>query len=1068
MSSKEKKELNHEEVYSTHDDHKSEDNSANLYNGSEEFVDSNLIDSSIGSEDLSYEVESSSTKDEIFTSIKESTIFENYDIYIDDNVRTVSLDEVDYIEKGMFRTVKVDTVIQNRRVVRHGAASVSYYQFFDRILSGSIYADAYRIGSLLKNRSFIRSILFSVLNSLPNRVNRNSNGFLRSNMMLSRNDIHNCLHNALSKMMSRSREPYRRRFIKGFSSILEVVLISKLVSNKLLDITEMDQKMIVEIRDDVIDDMSYDDVRTVIASSQIHNVILKIINSTDNIITLDDNLSRKDNNYNVDIDDIIHKVLTSIDEISDYLIMHEVRKSDIDLVFTIASLHRDRLIYSMSDDYRQLLDEVNEIVIRYNDSFEMLFRNFNFNVFMNQFRTEAALNLLNEGRGYLTIHAERISRTLMEIRRAFDNPLSMLQIVDKREFLEHFTIVNRTNSLGRVYHSFVRRNFSSLKGTKSFETISQFLDPNRDIVFPDLGRDKDLFMIISNSHYNQGDLDGIVNTLPFLNVLAQERSYSSYLDNLMFRFFNGALVQGCMLFKHDTKKLAYLLSDEVIELYCDYALDLVKLARDNNFDSLAIDNDRPTFGIPIYIKRGMSSYSNQREYYTFVAGNQCILTKIPEKIISLSESIGGNSSLSINSSMLQEGRFVLSEDYVNAAMNDDIIIWPSRSGLRVEVNHALKEGGIPNFLIELDFADLCKTSNGLSRVISTRDHYIDFMEEYVRVLRLFQHTIGNLAYHAVELIGDSDLDTVTTKYRDLSKFISNASDNGVVQMTMISTVDDTRELFKKTVVASQFIEQGLLFPFNRLEEVPLTDTSIALQSDIDKVTVLNTLSDIVRYRQMTLKSMSYQAFLINVANKFYSGNRLFKNFVDKAMSNIHGPNGDRYLTAINIIRMFAEGTDAYISKYITSKTILVAINLLYSFLTNNVNIDQIFRSGRGRNVEGVDKLLNDPDNFMGLMLNLYDIINLRDVAALETLTSKELHNDGLSSVGNGFRIDNLNEKGSDAELYTYSSISNQPGEPRSYRNDLTPIEKKFLNPLYGDQIRENNEENGNNRRDSRR
>lgn len=1006
------------------------------------------------------EIKSDSTPDEVFVNVREDALFENYDIMLDDAVRTVSPTEVEHIEKGLFRSVNIKTVIQSRNVLRHGAASVSYYQFFDRILSGSIYADAYRIGSLLKNRSFVRAILFNVLNTLPNRVNRNSNGFLRSNMMLSREDIHNALFNSLSKMISKSREPYRRRFIRGFSSILEVVLISKLVSNKLLDITEMDQKTVTEIRDDIINDMSYEDVKTVIASSQIHDVILKIINATDNIISIDDMASNNNgNNYNVDIDDIIHKVLSSIDEISDYLIMHEIRKSDIDLVLTIASIYRDKIVYAASDEFKELLDEVSEIVSRYSDSFDFLLCNFNFSYFMSQFRTEAARDLIKEGRGYLTIHAERISRTLMEIRRSFDNPVSLLQIVDKDEFLANFTIVNRTNEHGSVYHSFLRRNLSSLKGSKSYETISQFLEPNRDIVFPDLGRDKDLFMLVSNSHYNQNDLDNIVNTIPFMSVLAQERSYSSYLDNLMFRYFDGILVQGCMLFRYDVVKIAYLLSDEVIELYDDFACDLVELAKDNMLDDLTVDTDRGVFGLPIFVKRNLPQYSHHREYYTLTAGNNAILTKIPEKVVALSANLTGSRSLALNSTMLKEGRFVLSEEYVNSSLNKDVIVWPSRSKIQIEIEHGMLEGGIPNFTVCYDFRDICRTTNSLSRIISTRDHYILFMEEYCKALRLFQHTIANLTLTAMELTSVEDLDQVTIKYRDLTKFVSEKSDSDYASVDVLSTINTTSHLFDDNIILSRQIEQGFLAKQSTIDNCPVVSHDIGLISAYDRVKVIDNLKNIVKYRNVTLKSMSYQSFFVNIVNRFYSNNNTFKNFVDKAMNGVKGKNADSYINAINIIRMFSEGTETYISKYITSKTIVVTINMIYSFLTNNINIDQMLRSVKNQNLEPVNMLLNNADNFMNTMLTMYDIINLRDVAALETLVSRELHNDGLSSIGSAYRIEGDDKTGYDGELYTYSSVSHSNSEQPNYRTQLVNIENKYRNTMYGDTIDENNRSN---------
>lgn len=966
-----------------------------------------------------------------------NSVFRNSSIFIRNDFE--SIDDLDKkkIRFGLVSKRTFDSVLDFNPVFRKGAIGLSFFSLFDRILFNALANNATRIGAVLSNKIFIRKVMYDIINEVTIDSAKQNRGFIKKSFQISRKEISDKIVNLLSINLESTREPQRTEFIEGLAGVIEIGLVAQLVNYNLYDIDDLNEKILSTIDDKMIANVDY---MTLQNNVIVHSSLQAMIRIFGSATKLSD-VSVDDNKYkSVDHAVIIDNFLEEMDQIASVLLMENIKKTDIDEIFIIARLYRDKDIFLKHQSLQTIVTEVCNYVETNIEGFKIILSNYDMNLMLDHISKRSLLNFNQNFSGKLHINTGRYNRALAQLKASLYDDKSQLKIYSRDEFVNFFSLTNHINKDGYVYHLFLRRNLASGGERVLLDTLVQKFKPSRDLVRT-VKNSESYIMLANEIRNNAGDFTNTLNNINRIMTEAEELSFLQLVSECMPNMVNGTLYQISMVKQSDVIKLAALNSDHVyvpLDSYCVSVLNDVIEEFPVPIDlNLVTQNANKMIPNMIFVKQTIRQ-AQHMDWFPSDFSIASITTREPRRIIECLDSYNGNSGITICSSMLKAGKYIIDKGYMNDYFDKEILIWPKNKSIDLNVELDDEYSDIQNFVINIDFDKMVNPSNFFSLLLTTKDIYIEFIEEYLRSISIFKTQI-------IAAICSYDTDINQLRFNvhapDLSAVVDRITDNENYRINKRNVGHicygffDTGNLFNQLMVELCSIENGAIIS----RHIPSVNriwylTNYYKDKIADGPELIEQFKKNVLIRRNLHYRYSFQYSHMQLIIQLYNNDKFFKNIVDACLQhNSSLSENNDILYAYKLIEMYSKqiSTESLLTlQYVAAVYVSIVIRMMMS---KSGDLNSLFTVG---NKEEIELFLNEADKLDMLIysrtklilsrkgLNIFNSVPNGKMQSMSIMTFKSMfevnHEDGegkyankiLSSVDAGNRniIDDIKLK----------------------------------------------------------
>lgn len=834
------------------------------------------------------------------------------------------------------------TVLDYNNTLVDGSFSLTYYQIFGSVLINAIYQESMRLGIILKNREFLRNLVYEIVDSIPARFGRRNQGFLKKNMMASRQAIHAKIKELLDDRISKSREPHRSLFVTGLSAIIEMAVLSQLLNYDLIDTSELSRLNLVHAENARADIESFLTVKNMILANKVHNIIKKIIGSTSRLVVLD---TDNDSDKSVDIERIISGVVEEVDRIADSLLLFESTSRDLDDILIIARVSRDREIISNIEDLRDFVGECNSFVASNLENFNILLDNREFNLYMDDISFARIKSRNKQLRGMIAINKERYVDVLSSIKQIFLSKDSLIQMKDKEAFTQQFSIRHFYDDTGRCYAVAGYRNFCRNKGTESFEMLGFRTEPSRDLQKISSASETNANCLINYKHRKRYELNSLVDQIQSIPVQAIDLTYNRILSEFVPKFCDFTVHQYATIYSNDLKKLAALNSDKILVPYISYCSDI--LAAANKIDESDVAKLSSEFNsvLPYYVTKlqhRVTHFDVIRDRDDSVR----VFTQNPLRVIEQMDSKNGKSNVQIISDRIKQGNNFMSKSYMRSFMNLDLIFWPDSRAIRMKLFNS--RSGTKDIFISMDMDDLFDPISPYSSVVSTDNKYKYIIDSYISSLKVFIAHNLSLAYGVfIEDERNSLIDLKNVNVlRDLQQNWTTAFALGSQRnvCNWIRSSDIVQNIMNLEVIQASIrsIERG--YPICLIASEFSDQIKIGLRDEDMKRDLLAIVQDLLITRSFGSMSFCFNYYFTSLCYTLYMHNEFFKAIVDGSINDNLSLVDEEFTSLNTIISLFSKVVNSDIPRFIVAKASIAVSTLILAMLKEGGDLRSIVSS----------------------------------------------------------------------------------------------------------------------------
>lgn len=827
---------------------------------------------------------------------REGLDFIGHNIIIKDNVETVSKQEIEAILKYLVSEREYKSVLSYAPEIKNGGTGLTYYQLFDRMLSKSIYLDAVKIGLTLKNKNMLRGILYNVIDAIPKRVGRRNQGYLRDNMMISRVDVHTHIRSVIFKFFKNKNKD--KDYRHGLASILEVTLLSQFIYFDLIEASEFDNKNLLSLRDNLVQDMSFDSIKNQCVTRQIKKIVTSTLSTAGKLSSFADSDS-KSGEKSVDFSVIIDTCLKELDDIADSLLTFNSDYADFDTLLILARIYRDRRLFLQIPDFKLFTEEVIIFVEANITLFNLFLENVQFNEFMDELSIYDINRTKSVYSNMISIKKERWLYLMTELRTALLDVKQPIRLYDKSAFLDMFVLDNSVSNDNKPYHVFLRRNITGNHFAKLSEILSQESDFQKDIVNI-MGAYTNAISLVSDKHYGGQELENLIYSIVDYQVKAAESQLLYNVKLQMPQYTDFCVHQYTMLLPGDVRNLAALLSKKVIKFYEHFCDDIIKLIPtwDNEIEYLIRDVDPYYKKMPIYVT-DVSKYVEHKDKKYMLNGSICLHTRLSKRVLEQSDSFAGTGSLRMIDNLLEKGRYYVSQRYQMNDMWKDFVILPDDKYIEFELPSLVTMEGVtlPAMRLKYDLYQIIQPLSNYTETIMPTSNYRTLCSNYIKSLIFFTNSNNSITYGYTD--DDSIMGDEFLYNKDTIKALHGLSDQGFALGTKSNIVNwpslvaSMNLIFELQLSYIQACENGRPLAF--VEGKASHIIGLGVPKELSRQNIFNHFKDLFQARAFSQRYCTFSSLFVSMLRNLYDNNNLYKSIVDNSLASSKLDSGSRLI-----------------------------------------------------------------------------------------------------------------------------------------------------------------------------
>lgn len=897
----------------------------------------------------------------------------SFNLAIDDRYASVDKQEYIKLDNEACSSRKFTSVLAQSDDVIDGTFAVSYYRIFESVLKNTIHNNAIRIGAVLKNRSFMRNLVYEILDKIPSHVGRKSQGYLRKNMAISRKFIHDTINELIKSKLNQASNDMIN-FREGLASLIEIAILAQLLNFDLIDNSELSDKSLIHINNMICDDININIVKNAMLANEINRIIVNVIGSTSRL----SNQSEGDNK-SVDNEILVSNVIDELNNIADSLILFESSDDDIKDTFLLCRIYRDRILLSNIPEFSQLINECTLIYEQNRNAFSIILENYDFDRFIDEYDLADILNFKENNQGLLHIKVNRLIRITELIKNAFSREDSIIKIMDLEKFSSFFLFRQYTNEYGVPYVTSIVRRFEGARGFKIHEALGFKESISRDLAKFKIPLRQNIKLLINNKHLYRNETENLINDSVAAYVKAFEASYDKICRDMMFKAGNISIHQYSMLFKKDMNRLANLLCDEVMVpyfSYCEDILNLIEQNMDSRYNMNNYSSDMVRKGMNrIYICDTFTRYN--RDVITLRDGRTRLATSLVPRVLECTNltSLSGNSynSIRIDSGFIPEGVVNVSERYSEADMIKDLTIFPTNRGLRIKIIEAQKIGASDDLFMNIDLDNLLRPVSNINRMVAVNNKYFKFLNAYCKSLLFFNLCNVNSTSGLViedELISQNTISDATIRL--INRVNEGFNSTEALSFLWPNTIDNVDALFHIPSIRYSCVQfsRGIAFPFGSHEAFEQVyyqfATNVRGGNLFSNEEILEHIKNINLNKNFNLIYSNVAFFFNSTLLHIYNTNSFLSSIVDQCLNNNSKLNEYNTDDVQSIIELFERVNNKYVPKYIKLRTACTLVFLLLSMIEHGGDLD--IGTNRTRKCKNMTNLFLS-GNPIGMMYN---------------------------------------------------------------------------------------------------
>lgn len=981
-------------------------------------------DNRYGKEDVTNFSGSASYKENSLIAEKEGLDFLSQNLLIKDSVESVSKSEIEAILRFPVSERYYNSVLSFNQEIKNGGTGLTYYQLFDRMLSKSIYLDAVKIGLTLKNKSVLRSILYNVLDAIPKRVGRRNQGYLKDNMMISRIDVHTNIRSAVFKFFKNKSK--NKDYRHGLSAILEVTLLSQFIYFDLIDNSEFDNRNLLSIRDNLIQDIDFDSVKNQCVIRQIKKIVTSTLSTAGKLSSYAESDS-SNSDKSVDFSTIIDMCIKEFDDIADSLLTFNSDYADFDTLLVLARIYRDRRLFIQVPDFRLFTEEVTTFVESNFTLFDIILTNVQFNDFMDKITVYEANKIKSKYTNQIAIKKERWLYLMTELRNSLLDSKQPIRLYNKNEFMNLFTIDISKNNHNKPYHVFLRRNVSGNHFAKLSEILSQESDFQKDVVNVMSGQTNSI-TLFNDKHYGGQDFENLVYTIIDYQVRAAEAAYIYGVKMQLPQYTDFCIHQYAVLLPHDIKNLVSLNSSKVIKFFEFFSSDLLSLipGYDEDIQLLIKEVSSCYRDLPIYVAE-YKNFVEHADRKQILNGTNVLYTRLSSRIIEQIESHSGTESLRMLDNLISKGKYYVSQRYQLNDIWRDFVVLPDDKFIEFELPSIRTTDGaiLPALRLKYDLYHILQPVSNFTETVMPTSNYRNLCMNYIKSLFFFINSNNSITYGYSS--GDLESDDRMIYNKDVLRSLSALADqsftlgyktNIVNWPSIVSSISAIFELQLSYIQANE-AGRPLAFAEGKGSHI----VALGIPKEIDKSIIFNHYKDVFKARALGQRYCTFSSVFVSFLKKLYDVNVLYKSIVDNSLASSRLNTGKHLINdIIDVNSIMNSGLENNVLGYYLKRALLhvaVFVDTLTSVtgdLKNRLNADE------DKLREVIEQLFT---NKLGVLNTLYTITEIysMDKINIDNIVNRfNSNSEYIALIKNSFFAVNANVYKYENEII--SSISN--------------------------------------------